>query len=1317
MSDDPDDSSLKPTLKYEQPYDEVAIKRARELLTATPENVGPYRILERIGGGGMGDVYRAEQRSPIRRQVAIKFIKLGMDSKAVIIRFEAERQALALMDHPHIAKVFDAGTDDSGRPYFVMEYVKGKPITDYADQNHLTIAERLKLFEQVCQAVQHAHHKGVIHRDLKPGNVLVSTQDGEPFAKVIDFGVAKAISQKLTDGTLFTQHDQFIGTPQYMSPEQAEGSVDIDTRTDVYSLGVLLYELLTGSTPFSKNELKAAAFEQIKKMIIEVDPPKPSTRLGPNTPTLSSLATFRRTEPKRLGTLVQGELDWIVMKAIDKDRRRRYETPTSLANDIVAHLSGEPVQAAPPSTAYQIQKFVQRNRNLVIGAASVMTALLIGVFGTTVGLVRARIAEQNAIESKDEKEVALGLVTEQRDEKEKQRQLAEAATKAESKQREAAERHLVSGILRPIGFDNAFGAAELKSFSDWSALNDSRLQSFALQIAFEDPATALRAAHRAERVIQSCVGLSPERRAAAIEFVSIKQRDSDSDPRIRVAACWLALELGSADLPALEESMLYLSRSTHLPSDTFREFVELVVSRIDPSQQEVANRIGVKALMTIWENSSNKFRNISPAIWGLIELGRRSESTQDAKLVETVVPLTLKEILEPSDGFTTQREATRRLVSFASRLTPSQIEQVGDALIENIEQATDGFTISNSIEGLVSIAPHLGSTKIIRGVEALIAGLKKSTAQDGLSNWGDVLHSAIEGLVKLSRQLESTQIVRFGDALIAVLEKDTKQGSLEAAVEGLVAIVPQLEKSQISRSWDALIRVETKFGEGFDGVLAREGLNAVAQHLEPMDVIRNWDALIAILDKSIDLYALNAGGMGLAALAPHVEATKIEICGNSLINILERSTNGLARSAACGGLVALAPRLEPKQISRSWDTLISALEKSAGEDEHYSVDKGLVALAPRLKSTQLVAAANSLIEILERSTNATVLSDAAEGLVALAPRLELMHVSRGGDALIDVLKNKATCWLVISTAGKGLVTLASRMETAQVVRGANSLIAIIENSRNHSNISEAFEALVRLPPLEPAQFTRVCDALLSVLNESSDWRLNFSALQALASLAPRMESTQFARYVGGLIKILEQPSDSHVVSARDGLIKLVPRLEPSQVMRSWEALLKVLGYNTGMWSEPLATGNGLVALAMRMDVIVRERVVEHAVEMFCDVTATDESQSYQIRPIYGGFDIVNLISNPRSLAKLLSHPGCVGPLRQVMVLRFEELVLHGGQPVLSQVENQDGEPPTRGSVPQRQFHNLHDAGAWIEKNWPDFDLETNHPVTWRGDHK
>ena len=387
-------------------YDAAALDRARAAVNATPSNIDRYRVLERIGGGGMGEVYRAEQRTPVRREVAIKLIKLGMDTKLVIARFEAERQALAMMDHPHIAKVYDADADETGRPYFVMEYVKGRPITDYADANHLTIPERLALFEQVCHAVQHAHHKGIIHRDLKPGNVLVSTQDGRPHAKVIDFGIAKATNQQLTDKTLFTQHDQFIGTPQYMSPEQADGSLDIDTRSDVYSLGVLLYELLTGSTPFSDDEMKAVAFERLKKLIRETDPPKPSTRLQMSEPTLATLAASRRVEAKTLNTLVRGELDWIVMKALDKDRARRYDTATALVDDLRRHQSGEPVQAASPTWTYRSRKFVRKHRGPVIAAAAVTAALLTGLAGTSTFAIYAKRQQAIAVTEKNRADAA-----------------------------------------------------------------------------------------------------------------------------------------------------------------------------------------------------------------------------------------------------------------------------------------------------------------------------------------------------------------------------------------------------------------------------------------------------------------------------------------------------------------------------------------------------------------------------------------------------------------------------------------------------------------------------------------------------------------------------------------------------------------------------------------------------------------------------------------------------------------------------------------------------------------------------------------------
>ena len=356
----------------------VASQAARGTIIA-----GRYKLLEVIGEGGMGSVWVAEQSQPVKRKVALKLIKAGMDSKSVLARFEAERQALAVMDHPNIAKVLDGGLTEQGRPYFVMEYVKGIPITEYCDSLKLSVPERLQLFAQVCQAVQHAHQKGIIHRDLKPSNILVAPYDDKPVPKVIDFGLAKAIHQSLTENTLHTAHDMVLGTPLYMSPEQAQlNNIDIDTRSDIYSLGVLLYELLTGSTPLEKQRFKQAAWDEMRRMIREEDPPRPSLRLS-SAETLPSVAAGRHTEPARLTRLVRGELDWIVMKALEKDRTRRYETANGFAADVLRYLSGEPVMAAPPSTMYRFQKFVRRNKGKVLASGLVLLALLAGMAGTS----------------------------------------------------------------------------------------------------------------------------------------------------------------------------------------------------------------------------------------------------------------------------------------------------------------------------------------------------------------------------------------------------------------------------------------------------------------------------------------------------------------------------------------------------------------------------------------------------------------------------------------------------------------------------------------------------------------------------------------------------------------------------------------------------------------------------------------------------------------------------------------------------------------------------------------------------------------------
>ena len=394
--------------------------------------IGRYKLVEKIGEGGFGVVYRAEQVEPVHREVALKIIKAGMDTREVIARFEAERQALALMDHPNIARVLDAGATGAGRPYFVMELVRGIPITDYCDQHTLSTAERLALFMNVCHGVQHAHQKGIIHRDLKPSNVLVTLQDNEPVPKVIDFGVAKAVGQKLTEETLYTGLAEMIGTPAYMSPEQARlSSLDIDTRTDIYSLGVLLYELLTGVTPFDKPTLAKAALDEILRMIRETEPLKPSTRLQSLGEELTAVARHRHTEPAALSRLVRGDLDWVVMKCLDKDRTRRYETANGLAQDIERHLGNEPVVACPPNWLYRLQKSLRRNKGAFVAGAGIASVLVLGIFLSTWQAVRATRAERQQRSLREAAQQAQELEA-------KQRQQADAARVEEARQRRLA---------------------------------------------------------------------------------------------------------------------------------------------------------------------------------------------------------------------------------------------------------------------------------------------------------------------------------------------------------------------------------------------------------------------------------------------------------------------------------------------------------------------------------------------------------------------------------------------------------------------------------------------------------------------------------------------------------------------------------------------------------------------------------------------------------------------------------------------------------------------------------------------------------------
>ena len=562
----------------DQPTD-VNVTRLGASSAAPSRSIGPYRLLRLLGEGGMGEVWLAERSAPVRRQVAVKLIKTGMDTVQVVARFEAERQALALMDHPAIATVFDGGSTPEGCPYFVMEYVKGEPITAYCDRHRLAMRQRLELFAQVCDGVQHAHQKGVVHRDLKPSNVLVALQDDRPVPKIIDFGVAKATAQQLTDRTLRTEFGAIIGTLEYMSPEQAEmGGLDVDTRTDVYALGVILYELLTGALPFESKELRQAGILEVQRTIREKEPPRPSTRITSLGNASTAAATNRHTEPRRLASQLRGDLDWVTMRALEKDRTRRYQTANALAAEVRRYLNHEPVVAGPPSAFYRAKKFGRRHRFGVAAAAALV--FLLTAFGVTMAIQARRIAlerDRANREAETARQVSSFLVG-----------LFEVAKPSEAAANSITAREILDKGAARIQSDlREQPAVQATLMSTMGAAYHS-LGSYRNARALKDQALILQRQVYGPGSLEAAGGL-----VSLAETMSRQAEHKEAEQRAREAVTLLraAPSAGAALASALRELAwaLYLQGNTTDAESAAREAYGLYTRLPSPPEKELAN--------------------------------------------------------------------------------------------------------------------------------------------------------------------------------------------------------------------------------------------------------------------------------------------------------------------------------------------------------------------------------------------------------------------------------------------------------------------------------------------------------------------------------------------------------------------------------------------------------------------------------------------------------------------------------------------------------------------------------------------------------
>jgi serine/threonine protein kinase len=912
---------------------------------------GRYKLLETLGQGGMGAVFMAQQTEPVKRLVALKLIKLGMDSRQVLARFEAERQALALMDHPNIAKVLDAGATESGRPFFVMELVKGVPITRFCDERQLSPRERLELFIPICQAIQHAHQKGIIHRDIKPTNVLVALYDDRPVPKVIDFGVAKAAGSQLTDATLVTGFGTIVGTPEYMSPEQAQlNQLDIDTRSDVYALGVLLYELLTGTTPIDRKRLKQDAVFEILRVIREEEPPRPSMRLS-TSEALASIAATRKMEPAKLTKLVRGELDWIVMKCLEKDRSRRYETAIGLARDLERYLHDEIVEARPPSAGYRLRKLIRKHRTALATVATIALLLVAGVAVSTWQAVRAKRAESVAKRNEEEA-----------DERRKQAEEAKAAAVAAQ---EGLERETARGVLGPLHSPpDDLSEAESEALWRIGGTKSERLRLRFFEEALNTESTAAQLGSIAQGALHAAIGLDAERRLRVEQILVEGMRDPTRSARHRMEIAWTALALSERGSPVQRECGEVIGAGWAADPDSLTERSPALDPRraslmagSDAFAPAVSGRVLPPSAR--W-NLAQSFRG-----W-LADQFRPAEALVAARLFREALALNPPPFYLPSFA--------QGLVAVAGRLEPKDAAraraEAAEAVTEAFAQARPGTDLAQLAAAAKSVAEWLQPGQARKAAEAL--KLELAWAQDP-----NLWQACLESLTAVSGRLDPEEAARVRADEARILGQAVAQGeyrfsgpvpmftSWSLLVGSLMSLAERMEPAEAARALTEAMRNQVK--DGCVSPELAEGLAEVSERLEPNEGARVRGEAARLLSQA-----------------------------------LGQAQNARSASSLAEGLAAIAGRLEPREAARLCEEAARVLNRALGQardaNEATTFASGLAAVAKRLGSQEAARVCSQAAEILNgglaRETDAQKRANLASGVATLAVRLESKEAAR-----------------------------------------------------------------------------------------------------------------------------------------------------------------------------------------------------------------------------------------------------------------------------------------------------------------------------------